>query len=65
VWSWHSGGGWTPYSDADCDLLEAAAGGGGKPVLSSGYVVDLESMEQFKPSTPSKKRGVRREVKTP
>ena len=78
VWSWRAGGGWTAYSDSECELLEtareAAAGGkggkgqggasGGVSVsLPSGYVVDLGQMAQFKPSAPSKKRGVRREVK--
>jgi len=68
VWSWRSSSGWTAYADAEAEVLEAARTQAAdlrvdRVTLPSGYVVDLERMEQWKADAPKKKRGVRRELK--
>ena len=65
MWSWHGGGKWNPYSDADARLLEDGWKSGSKEIrLNQTYYVDIKeegAYTQRRYDDPSKKRPVRRE----
>ena len=60
-WEWRGGGSWMPYSEEQCNALEATLKVGSlRCDLSAEHYVNLRTMQQVRCDDPTKTRGVRR-----